>query len=133
MGGTYSSHLKPLELLQKRCIRQITKSPYLAHTEPLFKRNGLLKLCDIYKFKIATYSYKNLNFIEHNYERRHNYNTRFRTDFLPHFERLVTNSQSIHSVLPNIWNTIPDTIKNSPSLAIFKRDHKRFLINSYAS
>ena len=130
-GGTYTSYLKPLEVLQKRCIRLVTNSPYLAHTDPLFKRNGLLKLSDIYKFKIATYAYKNRNSIQSDYLRPHDHNTRFRSDLLPHYERLATTSQSLHYVLPNIWNTIPTDIKNSESVFIFKRNYKRFLISFY--
>ena len=51
-GNTTSNHITPLFLQQKRIIRTMTKSSYLEHTSPLFKRLSLLKLDDIYKFEI---------------------------------------------------------------------------------
>ena len=54
-GGTYSTHLKPLTVLQKRAIRLISKSPVLAHTTPLFQRHKILKLCDIYKINLTLF------------------------------------------------------------------------------
>ena len=72
---------------------------------------------------ITTYAYKNRNSIQSDYLRPHDHNTRFRSDLLPHYERLATSSQSLHYVLPNIWNTIPTDIKNSESVFIFKRNN----------
>ena len=41
--------VKNLEVIQKRAIRLITGSNYIAHTEPLFIQLGLLKVQDIFK------------------------------------------------------------------------------------
>ena len=38
-------------LLQKRAIRNIEKTPYRAHTEPIFKSLNLIKVEDMYYFK----------------------------------------------------------------------------------
>ena len=35
-GSTFKTHLNPIIILQKKIIRLITNSPYLAHTRPLF-------------------------------------------------------------------------------------------------
>ena len=43
--------VKNLEVTQKRAIRLITGSNYIAHTEPLFIQLGLLKVQDIFKDK----------------------------------------------------------------------------------
>ena len=42
---------------QKKSIRLITGSQYLAHSEPLFKELELLKIEDLYKLKILKFSY----------------------------------------------------------------------------
>ena len=34
---------------------------------------------------------------------------------------------------PNIWNTIPDDIKNCPSRNSFKIKYKKFLLSFYAN
>ena len=39
--------LQPLSILQKKAMRLMTFSNFDEHTEPLFKRNGLLKLNDL--------------------------------------------------------------------------------------
>ena len=44
--------------LQKKSIRIITNSPYKSHTEPHFKRTGILKLTDQYKLNVLTFMYQ---------------------------------------------------------------------------
>ena len=43
--------------LQKKSIRLITRSKYLAHSEPSFKELELLKIEDLYKLKILKFYY----------------------------------------------------------------------------
>ena len=43
--------------LQKKSIRLITGSEYMAHSEPLFKEFELLKIDDLYKLKILKFYY----------------------------------------------------------------------------
>ena len=50
--------VKNLEIIQKRAIRLITGSNYIAHTEPLFIQLGLLKVQDIYKLRLLKFYYK---------------------------------------------------------------------------
>ena len=47
--------------LQKKSIRIITNSPYKSHTEPHFKRTGILKLTDQYKLNVLTFMYQHKN------------------------------------------------------------------------
>ena len=46
-------------MLQKKAIRAINSAGYNAHTEPLFKLYNLLKVEDIYKFRLIVF-YHNL-------------------------------------------------------------------------
>ena len=50
--------MKNLEIIQKRAIRLITGSNYIAHTEPLFIQLGLLKVQDIFKLRLLKFYYK---------------------------------------------------------------------------
>jgi len=82
-----------LNILQKKALRIITKSKYNAHTEPLFKRLKILKLCDIYNFKLYKFYYKLINrtlpayFMNSNYliiqQTTHTHFTRGRTFIKP--------------------------------------------------
>ena len=47
-----------LEIIQKRAIRLITGSNYMAHTEPLFIQLGLLKVQAIFKLRLLKFYYK---------------------------------------------------------------------------
>ena len=49
-GTAYDTHLYPLIKVQKRCVKIITRSKFLKHTDPLFLRLGLLKIRDINKY-----------------------------------------------------------------------------------
>jgi len=93
-GGACPTILSPLIVLQKKIVRIITNSSYLAHTTPLFHRCRLLKLKDIYKFNLAIYFFKNKLFL--NYSRIHNYNTRHSSDLNPNFQRLTQTQRSIN-------------------------------------
>ena len=57
-------------LLQKKALRLITNSKYNAHTDPIFKKQSLLKLHDIYNLEILKFSYnKNYSiYSNHNFK-----------------------------------------------------------------
>ena len=42
----------PIHLLQKKALRIITNSKYLAHSEPICKQLGLIKAPDMYRIAI---------------------------------------------------------------------------------
>ena len=51
-------HSHKLELLQKKALRLMTNSNYLAHTTPLLIKHGLLNVRDMYKLKLLKFYYK---------------------------------------------------------------------------
>ena len=57
-GSACDSHLHPLIILQKRCVRIITLSRAREHTDPLFTRLGLLKIHGINKYLICKFMYR---------------------------------------------------------------------------
>ena len=61
----------------------------------------------------------------------HNYNTRTSTNIhLPtHRTRLF--QHTIRYTGAKHWNTLPQLIRHSPSLGLFKRNIKRYLLNCY--
>ena len=129
-GGTFSTHLEPLFRLQKRAIRVINKVGYLEHTNPLFFENKILKLYDIHKLQLAIYVYKLDS--RDIYLRTHDHHTRNRTDLVPSYARLTSTQKSVSFSAISFWNTLPDHIKTSQSLPIFKKSVKNFLLTSYS-
>ena len=64
-GSAPSSHINSLVILQKKCIRIISKTGYLEHTEPLFKELKLLNVDQIYKYNCAKFIYCITNHIKY--------------------------------------------------------------------
>ena len=129
-GSTTENHLYPLIVLQKRIIRIINKKPFLYHTNDLFFENEILKIHEIYKFRTAVRLYKLNNFSQ--FQTNHAYNTRFRQQLRPTFERLTQPQRSINYRGPMIYNEIPEYIKNAENLCLFKKRLKRFYIDTYS-
>ena len=61
----------------------------------------------------------------------HSYGTRNSINLVSVFQRLSFTQNSILFTGPQIWNSIPNEIKNANSLNIFKRSFKQFILNSY--
>ena len=51
-------HSHRLDSLQKKALRFMTNSSYLAHTTPLLIKHGLLNVGDMYKLKLLKFYYK---------------------------------------------------------------------------
>ena len=130
-ASTYDIHLNKLYLLQKRVIRIINNASFYAHTDPLFFSNGILKIHDIHKLNIGLYMY--VNNMSAQFRRTHDYFTRGHDNLLPLDARLTLTQNSLSVVGPNIWNTIPEEIRNSPSRNSFKFNYKKFLLSRYST
>ena len=129
-GGASASYLNSIFLLQTRIIRLIISQSYLEHTNPLFYRTGILKLDDVYKLNVGVFMYGQVlsNSVA---TLDHPYNTRHRIDPLPSFHRLTQSQRSLSFQGPLIWNQIPLQIRNSSSLKVFKRDFKKYMLETY--
>ena len=53
--------------LQKRCVRVITKSHYIAHSNPLFLKLGKLKVTDIFRIQVASFVYNSMQMSNNSY------------------------------------------------------------------
>jgi hypothetical protein len=109
-----------LEKLQKMAIRTIDNAKYNAHTEPLFKKLGLLKLCDQFKLQEYNFMYKLQNELLSFYFQTsmfvrqsdvHEHNTRHATDFRIPLSKHSFVVNSIRYRLPNVINECPNIIK----------------------
>jgi hypothetical protein len=138
-GSAYQYKLHKLEITQKKCIRHICGVPYNEHTNPLFKKLGILKLKDIYKIQLCKFMYSythgklptpllaifstNADF--------HNYNTRQRYD--PHFvdRKSYKLSKTFIHQGPKFWLEIPLNIRIAKSVYSFSYQFKKYVIGFY--
>ena len=58
---SWGSKFGKIHLLQKRAIRNVTKSAYNAHIEPLYKVQNIFKVHDIYRLSILKFYFKLVN------------------------------------------------------------------------
>ena len=65
------------------------------------------------------------------FERVHIYDTRNRSALLPSFARLTLTQNSLSVSAVNFWNELPNDIKESRSLPMFKNGVKKFLLSKY--
>ena len=115
---------------QKKIIRSITNSDYLAPSKPLFSLTRILPVRDAYSFNLGIHMFnlKSNGLIIHP---EHQYNTRSSSDAYVQFQRLSTCQKSLQFSGPKCWNSIPVQIKNSCSIEVFKRKYKKYLLSHY--
>ena len=137
-GGQLSSTKgKAVSKLQSRIVRNLFLK-YNNNQCP-HKAMKILKLDDVYKLYAAIHMYKiiKLNINEtvadtmNLQEPPHNYATRNRHNLRYPFPRTNVILKSYKYQFVSIWNEVPETIKLSTSLKIFKRKFQEFLLGSY--
>ena len=129
-GGAYNSHVLPLEVAQRKCVRVISRVDRYAHSNPLFANLGILKFSDVYKLHLGIYVYANLDILDAAIP-NHTHNTR-NSQLNPVFQRLtLSQRQSVAYQAPKNWNSIPLQIRNCRSLKSFKNSYKKYLISLY--
>ena len=115
----------------------ITCSPFRAHTEPLMLANRLMSLSNINMYMTCIFVYQCLNgcvpdifndFYPCN-RNIHGRETRQASDLHVPYGRLDIrqNSMKIHGA--NMWNSIPENVKMSESVYLFKQRLRNFLLD----
>ena len=118
-GTAHETNLKPLIILQKKCIRIINRAGYIDHTDPLFKSTKLLKLGQIHILSCAKFIYKCYRSCTYsNFRARliqnsqiHDHDTRIASDLRAPYERLDSGLNSFFIKGIEIWNKLPCDIK----------------------
>ena len=138
-ANSYHSHLHKIRLLQKKAIRIISNTDYLAHSSKLFLNLKLLKLDDIMKFQLGTFLYKLKynklpNVIPHMFvtsENIHSHNTRNKNGYLIPSVRTNCRKCTVGYAGPILWNSFPQKLRQLPSEVIFKKKLKSILLATY--
>lgn len=104
-----------------------------------FKANKILKLPDIFKLRVSIYMYKVMILNEHPTLRRdlyisyseHRYNTREAGFLITPFPRVEVIRMNFKYQFVQIWNQIPMTLKELPTLRMFKRSLTALMFDNY--
>ena len=135
-GSAASTHLQSLTLIQKKCIRIISKAGYYDHTEPLFKEHKILTVTEIYEYNCTKFIYQCYNNKTYtNFKNKlvknsdvHSYNTRSKGIIRKPRVRLHKFINSFLYKGIDMWNELPDRIKLINSFDSFKIAAKAFVI-----
>ena len=60
----------------------------------------------------------------------HKYNTRHKLNIHQAYCRTLTRQNTLQFQGPKVWNSLPDVIKHLPSIFLFKRKLKLYLLTS---
>jgi hypothetical protein len=138
-GSAYQYKLNRLNILQKKCVRNVCRGFYNQATAPLFKKLKILKLDDIFSQSLCKFMYSftkgilpsSLQFLFIANTDVHNHNTRHRND--PHVTASQNSAMSrtfIHQG-PKVWLDLPQQIKNCASSKSFIYNAKKFLVSHH--
>ena len=136
---TKTSYLHNLVLLQKRVVRYISLSGPRDHTSELYKSLNLLKLFDMINLNIASFTYRFMhNLLPKSFSEFftknslvHNYFTR-QSHLLHSIATRTSSSQLTLSYKAiKLWNSLPDSLINRPSINSFRRGFSQYYIALY--
>ena len=135
-GSAANSHLQSLTLIQKKCIRIISKAGYYDHTEPLFKEQKILTVPEIYEYNCTKFIYQCYNNKTYtNFKNKlvknsdiHSHNTRSKDSIRKPRVRLHKFINSFLYKGIDMWNELPDRIKLIKTFDSFKIAAKAFVI-----
>ena len=136
-GHTYKTILKPLFLIQKKTIRILHKTDYLAPTNPLFINKQLLKLEDLVNLNTALIMYKVYHkqlphcILELFTERESQYQLRGTAFFSRSKVRTDIKARCLSIRGVCLWNSLEDELKMCPTVSKFKIMFKNQVIDKY--
>ena len=139
-GNTYTSHLTKLRTALNKCIRSIFFAQKREDATPYYSLLGILKLDNVFKLKIANFTYQILNEPSNvpdifstyvtSASASHTYNTRFasKENFSRPKVRTNYGKFTFQFASSKIWESVDYTIKKSNSSYLFKKHYKQSLL-----
>ena len=129
-------------LLQKRAVRIINNASYNSHTEPLFKKSGILKFPDLFELQVSIFMYKYENNIcPKSFQNMFSFNYEMQTVVLTRQSHLMHIGHSKSKFcdnlpsfsFPRIRNKWMSVVPATVSLASFKIKLRSLLLDTYLS
>ena len=138
-ANSHVTQIRKLQLLQKKTIRIITSSHYIAHTDPLFAMTKLLKIEDLYKYQLGIFMHKvthsqlpqNMSSMFLCTDKIHSHKLRNQNAYFIQQIRTNTRKSTINFSGPTFWNTLPINLRQIVSIHLFKKKLKELLQSKY--
>ena len=124
--------------LQKKIVKTLF-SKFCHDDTCLFRKNRILKLQDVYRFRVSVFMYKVMILSELPTLRedlllefpQHSHLTRSSGSLLTPFPRVEAIRMSYKYQFVQVWNEIPSTIRESRSLKLFRKSLVDNMLNTY--
>lgn len=140
-GSTYNTYLKEIQIQQNRCIKAFYRFSYLQPTNTLYTEmeHNILPIAGLYTMRAGIIMFKivhNIN-LHHNWifnTAAHQYRTRQAHLLQRSGFRTEIGRRRVENMEPRIYNQLPESIKNSNSINMFRkclRIHIRNNINNF--
>ena len=140
-GSSVNNANNKILYMQKRAIRSINNMPYNGHTDPLFKKDKILKISELYKLEVLKFMIK--------YEKHmlpDSFNHLFTHNFEIHPARITRQANHIYVnrttnkfvsnlpkfKIPLLWNIWIDKIDLSLSIHTLQKTIKREMLETYS-
>ena len=131
-GSAAKYVIKPLQILQKRCLKHVFKLPQRHPTSDLFSNYAVnvLNVQSLYKLSVCKFvhdckndtAYHTINFHKHRFE------TRSDEAFTIPYARTKIGSNAISRSGPTLYNKLPREIMNIMNIRKFNAALKKFLL-----
>lgn len=114
--------------VQKKAVRNIAGVSKFTSCRELFKKYQILTLTSLYVLETVCFVKQNLvEFLNNNFH--HHYNTRGQDDLLTPLHSLALYEKSPYYIGIQLYNKLPDSIKEISSKIIFKNRVKKLLLD----
>ena len=134
-GSASPTQLQSILLLQKKLVRLLSNSEFLAHTKPLFQSLEMLDIYRLHEFYSLIHMHKCV--IQNNYPElrndiqslqiSHGHDTRSNKLRLPFCRSYMSRRGLLYKCI-HFWNKLPLDVKLSHSFGKFKRNCKSYLL-----
>ena len=135
-AGLPASTLRPLQVAQNFAARILLKRSKFCHITPVLKELHWLPIESRIKFKIMLLTFKSLNDLAPQYLKSllplQTHSRQLRSSdtsklIIPRTNLVTMGDRAFSVCAPKLWNDLDPTVKNSTSLAIFKKNLKTHL------
>ena len=129
------THLKSLNVAQKRALKIALDLPMRTPSVKVFKESGALSISNINKVRSSIFMFKyKFNMLPmsryHLQSDTHKHNTRFSTKYFIMRPRTEKFKMSMYYRGPNIWNSLSEDIVNNTDICTFKNMLKCYIRNN---
>ena len=137
-GSATLNHINPLKKIQKKCVRAITFSEYLAPSEPIFQTLNVLNFENLVIQRISLLMFKyshgdvpvSVSQLFRTNNEYHNYNTRNCARIHAPVGTTEASYRTFGYRGIHIWNHISQKINTNTSYPCFKKNVKIYIQNN---